>query len=117
MRVTVYGTESENRELIKAFAELPNCCYRNIQITGFSDYDSFIAGLKENPPQFIVITMNGANGMEGVIAAKNLFENVPVIWFSDDKDFGVQSYRLGCAYFHEKPVLPEVLSTAIAKCV
>ena len=44
-------------------------------------------------------------------------KDVPVLWFSDDNGFGVQSYRLGCAYFHKKPVSPQVLSAAIARCV
>ena len=55
--------------------------------------------------------------MEGVIAAKSLLKNVPVVWFSNDSGFGAQSYRLGCAYFHPKPVSAEILSAAIAKCV
>lgn len=117
MKLILYGTESDKSELARSLAELPDCRYRNIRISDFSDYDSFVAGLGKSPPECIVITMDGANGMEGVIAAKSLFEDVPVIWFSDDNGFGVQSYRLGCAYFHKKPVSPQVLSSAIAKCV
>ena len=64
-----------------------------------------------------MVTVNGAEGMEGVIAARDLWKNVPVIWFSDDNGFGVQSYRLGCAYFHKKPISAGILSAAIAKCV
>ena len=43
--------------------------------------------------------------------------DVPVLWFSNDNGFGAQSYRLGCAYFHKKPVSPQILSAAIARCV
>ena len=64
-----------------------------------------------------MIAMDGADGMEGVIAAKSVCKDVPVLWFSDDNGFGAQSYRLGCAYFHKKPVPPQVLSAAIARCV
>ncbi len=117
MEVIIYAEKSEYSELTGAIAALPECCYRNVEITGCSDYDGFVEKLKKSPPQLILIAMNGAEGMEGVIAAKSLAETVPVIWLSDDKGFGAQSYRLGCAYFHEKPVPSEVLSTAIAKCV
>ena len=34
-------------------------------------------------------------GMEGVIAAKNVCETVPVLWFSNDDGFGVQSISGG----------------------
>ena len=61
--------------------------------------------------------MDGADGMEGVIAAKNVCGEVPVLCFSNDGGFGAQSYRLGCAYFHKKPVSAQILSAAIAKCV
>ena len=117
MKFVLYGTKADRNEFAKLLSLLPSCRYRNVRIDVFSDYDSFIAGLGESPPECVVIMMNGANGMEGVIAAKNVCENVPVLWFSDDNGFGVQSYRLGCAYFHKKPVSPEILSAAIAKCV
>ena len=39
-----------------------------------------------------------------VIAAKNADGDTPVIWLSDDEGFGAQSYRLGCTYFHKKPI-------------
>ena len=117
MRLIIYGTKSDRDELMHSLSALPECCYRRIQAAGCFDYDSFISGIKESPPDCIVVAMNGAEGMEGVIAAKSICENVPVLWFSDDNGFGVQSFRLGCAYFHKKPVSPQVLSAAIARCV
>ena len=117
MRLILYGTETDKEELVRSFAVLPEWCYRKIQTTDYLDYDSFIRGLGENPPDCIVITMDGADGMEGVIAAKSVCDEVPVLWFSNDNGFGVQSYRLGCAYFHKKPVSPQILSAAIAKCM
>lgn len=56
-------------------------------------------GLYENSPECIAIMMNGADGMESVIAAGSVCEAVPVLRLSDDKRFGVQLYRLGCTYF------------------
>lgn len=116
MKLVLYGTKADKKMLAEQISTLPICLYRNIRITDYSDYDSFIIGLKESPPDCIVVMMDGADGMEGVIAAKNICKNVPVMWFSDDNGFGAQSYRLGCAYFHKKPVSPQVLSAAISKC-
>lgn len=117
MKLILYGAESDQSELLRLLPLLPDCSYRNIRTAAFSDYDSFLAGLDESPPQCIVVAKNGADGMEGVIAAKHLHGDVPIIWFSDDNGFGVQSYRLGCAYFHQKPISPEILSAAISRCV
>lgn len=117
MRLILYGTEADKNEFMRSVVGLPNQCYRKMQVSCCPDYDSFIAGLGESPPDCIVIAMDGADGMEGVIAAKSVCQHVPVLWFSDDNGFGVQSYRLGCAYFHKKPVSPQVLSAAIARCV
>ncbi len=117
MKIVLYGTKSDKTELEEQLSLIAACQYRSIGISCYSDYDSFIAGLRKEPPNCIVITINGADGMEGVIAAKNVCKDVPVLWFSDDNGFGAQSYRLGCAYFHKKPVSPQVLSAAIARCV
>lgn len=117
MNLVLYGTEADKSEFSKSLDTLPDYCYRKIRLAVYRNYDSFIARLSESPPDCIVIAMNGADGMEGVIAAKNVCENIPVLWFSDDSGFGVQSYRLGCTYFHKKPVSPQILSAAIAKCV
>lgn len=117
MRVAVYGAESERRDFAEAIPALPGCCYRSIQVIGYSDYDSYIDGLRDSPPGCVIVTADGAAGMEGVIAARSLLGDVPIIWFSDDGNFGAQSYRLGCTYFHVKPVSSEILSSAMAKCV
>lgn len=115
MKLILYGTASDREGFSKALAALPDCSYRSFRIADYADYDGFIAGLGE--AQCVVVMMDGADGMEGVMAAKELRGDVPVIWFSDDGGFGAQSYRLGCAYFHEKPVSSRILSAAIAKCV
>ena len=117
MKLIMYGTESDKHEFARSIAFLPEWCYRKISMTECTDYDSFIAELSQSPPDCIVIAMDGADGMEGVIAAKSVCKNVPVLWFSNDNGFGAQSYRLGCAYFHKKPVSPQILSAAIARCV
>lgn len=117
MRLVLYGTELDRNEIMGSFAALPNWRYRKISVSECPDYDGFVTELSESSPDCIVITVNGAEGMEGVIAARSICEHVPVLWFSDDSGFGVQSYRLGCAYFHQKPVSPQILSVAIAKCM
>lgn len=113
----LYGTNTDRFELARAISVIPELCYRKIRIENYPDYDSFISGLGESPPDGIIIAVNGADGMEGVIVAKRLCRAVPILWFSDDGGFGAQSYRLGCDYFHKKPISLEILSAALAKCM
>ena len=117
MRLILYGTKTDKSELAQTISDIPELCYRSICIEDYPDYDSFIAGLGGSPPDGIVVAADGADGMEGVIVAKTVLRDIPVLWFSDDGGFGAQSYRLGCAYFHKKPISPEILSAAITKCI
>ena len=117
MRLILYGTKADNSELTAMISAVPELCYRHIRIEEHFDRDSFLLGLSGSPPDGIVVTMDGADGMEGVIAAKTVFRNIPVLWFSDDGNFGAQSYRLGCAYFHQKPLSAETVSAALTKCM
>ena len=94
---------------------IPKLCFRHIRIEDHSDRDSFLTGPGGSLPDGIVITMDGDDGMEGVIAVKTLCRDMPVLRFSIDGDFVTQFYRLGCACFHEKPLLPQSLSAASAK--
>ena len=117
MRLILYGTTTDKSEIAQAISTIPELCYRKIGIENHSDYDSFLARLRISPPDCVIIAIDGADGMEGVMAAKSICRDIPILWFSDDGGFGAQAYRLGCAYFHQKPISPDVLSAAIAKCV
>ena len=117
MNLILFGAKTDKQEFCRFISSSPEWCYRNVHISDYADYDAFIAELAVNLPDGIIIAVDGADGMEGVIAARNVCRGVPILWFSDDGGFGAQSYRLGCAYFHKKPISPQVLSAAIAKCV
>ncbi len=81
MKLVIYGAETERGELQQLLTQLPACGYRDVRVEGYGEYDRFIAGLRESPPDCIVVTMNGAGGMEGVIAACRLCGAVPVVRF------------------------------------
>lgn len=117
MRLVLYGTKKDRADIESAVCTVPELCYRNIGIEDYSNYDLFIAKLDTSPPDCVVIAIDGADGMEGMIAARTVCRDVPVVWFSDDGGFGAQAYRLGCAYFHQKPLSPLIISEAISKCV
>lgn len=117
MRLILYGTKTDRDEFMCSVTALPDLRYCKMQITDDPDYDSFIAGLGESPPDGILIAMDSADGMEGVIAARSVCKDIPVPWFLNDNGFGVQPYRLGCAYFYKKPVSPQIpLRQSIDAC-
>ena len=57
MRLILYGTEADKDEFMCSVTALPDLRYRKMQITGYLDYDSFITGLGESPPDCIVIAV------------------------------------------------------------
>lgn len=115
MNILIYGNSHDRdflAELIEGCGEMQ---YRKIRFYKLDSYDSYIDELKRAVPQIIFVSEHGAEGMEAVIAAKNLQPDSSVIWFSDDEGFGSQSYRLGCTYFSAKPITSEIMERAIMR--
>ena len=42
----------------------------------------------------VVIAMTGARGLEAAIQAKQLAPEIPLVWWSDDKNFALIAYQL-----------------------
>ena len=112
MRFLLYGSSDDYTQTIKCQDMVSELQYRRIECTHASDFDTFLDDLRQNTYDFIVVTMNGAEGMEGVIAVQKIKQNIDIVWFSDDAGFGVQAHRFGCAYFSVKPITEESISKA-----
>ncbi len=114
MNILAFGPKDE----ISAFFDLIDSherfIFRKKTYTNVDDYDDFLKALK-NEHDVVFILANGAKGMESVIASKSLCPGTPVVWFSNDKDFGAQSYRLGTEYFATKPINNEHLALVAKK--
>ena len=54
--------------------------------------------------------------MEGVIAVRRIYPDLPVIWFSNDSGFAPQAYRLHVNYFTLMPINKDKIMTALKKC-
>ena len=114
MLICVYDTANEAEILKSKISQLALYAYRKITYRVCGKYETFVSEL--DTADLIVVLADGADGMEGFIAAKNAGKNMPVIWLSDEEGFGAQSYRLGCTYFHKKPIPTEKLREALNKC-
>lgn len=113
MNLCIYGTKSDQQIVFELIQSIPEYTYRKILYTMSSDYDDFLCKLERSCYDIIFVISQNASGMEGVIAARKIRPNVPVVWCSDDYNFGAQSYRLGCAYFTGKPLTKEIIATAL----
>ncbi len=114
MLICVYDTANEAEILKAKITQIATAACRRIAYRVCQRYESFATECKT--ADLIIVLADGADGMEGVIAAKNADRDTPVIWLSDDEGFGAQSYRLGCTYFHKKPIPLEKLKEALHKC-
>ncbi len=115
MKLCFYGPEADHRNIMELLELLPK--YRNwaASCVCYADYDSFVENLAQGRYDAVFITENNANGMEGVIALRNVCPELPVIWFSNDEGFGCQAYRLHTDFFHAKPVTPAILEMALSR--
>ena len=115
MKLCFCGPESECRTILQLINQIPR--YQNWVGTweGCTDYDSFVRSLTSTEYDAVIITENNAIGMEGVIAARNVHPQIPVVWFSNDEGFGSQAYRLNTDFFHSKPITAPILEMALAR--
>ena len=110
LNTTVYGTYEEYLQFLQ-YAEK----HKKLICRQTNDYDTFLSYLSEEKPHVIFVLCDGAYGMEGVIAARNLYPQIPVVWISNDKGFGIQSYRLGCTFFSDKPLTEKKIAIALSR--
>ena len=116
MKVLVYGVEKDKKQIADYMKNQASMAFRHIEYEQTDDYDMFLEFLEKREFDVIIVMMDNAAGMEGARAAKELKPHTPVIWFSNDKHFVAQSYRLGVAYFSVKPVAEKNISLALQRC-
>ena len=117
MRVCFYGTETQFQTFQSHLTQVPKYQGKFSDYVLYPDYDSLVDGLRENRFDLVFVSHDNACGMEGVIAIRNCLPNVPVIWFSNDEDFGSQAYRLHTDFFHVKPITPMILEMALDRAL
>ena len=116
MKILIYGTDSDAKMLKQHMGALSCTAFRIIDYLQTEEYEIFLDKLRSVECDMIFSMMDNAAGMEGVVAAQNVWPDKPIIWFSNDKNFVAQSYRLGVTYFAVKPISERVLNLAIARC-
>ena len=116
MNVLIYGNATDKELLIQHMKSQACMAFRRINYPHTENYDTFLEMLDEEEYEMVFVMMDNAVGMEGVIAVQNLHPDTPIIWFSNDKNFVAQSYRLGVTYFSVKPIEEKTIRLALQRC-
>ena len=116
INVLLFGSDPECRAAIDILNKLDALSAHIQQHRYLSDLEEFEVELVDWTPTLLIVLADGAAGMECVYRAMQRRPSVPAFWFSDDPQFGMQSYRLNCAYFSTKPITPENIRKALRRC-
>lgn len=116
MKILIYGSTGEKELLVQHMKSQACMAFRMVTYSHADDYDTYLAMLREQEHDLIFVMADNAAGMEGVIAVQNVQPDTPIVWFSNDKNFVAQSYRLGVTYFSVKPVDEKILGLALERC-
>lgn len=116
IKAIIYGEQNECRavgETLKGLMLLTDYRHEHCYVDDLEEFEKLLVDWE---PTLLIVLANGAIGQESVYRAGQRLPNLPVFWFSDDREFSMQSYRLGCAYFSTKPVTQEKIEHAIHRC-
>ncbi len=116
MKITIFTHAEEVPGFEQLMAALSNARGMPLECNYYETYDDFIKGFPRDKSQAVIVARRGADGMECARNAKLMRPSVPLVWLSNDNGFGVESYRIGCAFFSAEPLTHELLSTALARC-
>ena len=116
MNILIYGNASDKELLVQHMKSQACMAFRKTDYWYTDEYDTFLNMLNINKYEIVFVLMDNAVGMEGVIAVKNTHPDTPIIWFSNDKNFVAQSYRLGVTYFSVKPIEEKIVKLALSRC-
>lgn len=114
-RIIIYGSSAEcshAEQLLRAAEQTSQ-----YEILCVPTWSGLQQELTRAASSLLIVLTDGAAGMEGVFLARRIASELPVFWFSDDSQFGMQSHRLDCTYFSTKPITVEKLSKALQHCI
>lgn len=114
-KILFYGDKAECLSAEDKVKMLPCFADRIYEFRHTDSWDELETELVDWDPDLVFVMADGAAGMEGVYLARARKPEIPICWFSDDYDFGMQSHRLDCTYFSTKPVTQDKVSKAMKR--
>lgn len=116
IKALLFGQPHECRAAGETLCDMEALANHSHEYCHANNVEEFETLLVNWMPSLVIVLADGAAGMESVYRSWQRCPALPVFWFSNDRDFSMQSYRLDCAYFSTKPVTAEKLSHAIRRC-
>ena len=108
MCIAIYSTAVDFTE-IQSYL----CDFR---LSHFDRTEKLIPALSDHSFTAAFVAMGNAAGMEAVIAIRRADYRLPVAWFSNDRDFAAQAYRLNIEYFTVIPLSARKIQEALKRC-
>ena len=115
-RTLLYGQQAECLRIIELLRTMGDLMKGESEYTCVDNWDALQTHLVDWNPDLAIMLADGAAGMEGVYLARDSRPGMPVIWFTDDRDFALQSYRMNCDYFAVKPITEEKMRKILRRC-
>ncbi|MBP3554786.1 MAG: hypothetical protein J6K63_04010 [Clostridia bacterium] len=115
-KILIFGQKEEAEETVILLRQYFEKAKKSFQYTVSDVCDECYKQLVDSDPTLVIVLVNGAMGLECVFQTKKYDSTMTVFWFSDDQNFSMQSHRLECAYFAEKPLTAEKLDKAFFRC-
>ena len=115
MKVLLFGSETEC-SLITEFLKCSSIA-KKLEYSQTDNSDELLNKLRLINPDIVIVSSDGAFGMERIIATRKLCPDTTLLWFSNDKDFGAQAYRLNCDYFSVKPITKQRIVSVVEKLI
>lgn len=118
MNIVVCASDENNREIVKnEIIRQGNHLGVGIYLDEYSDRKEFIEGLKVRKYNMAIIILNGIEGMETAISAREQNKNTKIAWISNENDFGMQSIRINASYFASGKLTNDIAKEAVSRCL
>lgn len=115
MKIAICSDSAPERDALSSFVAA--CGENDLRITSVENRFALRLALSGETFDLLIVALNGVNGMEAAIDARERDKNLRLIWISDMPEFSMQAYRLRAQDFLPKPIAFEDLRAAIKRCV
>ncbi len=118
MTITVF-THREQKQALAQVLSAISARAHPLDLKFYDTYDDFISSLACDAKDIghaVIVARHGADGMESARNAKLMCPDIPLVWLSNDEGFGIESYRIGCAFFSTEEITEALMQTALGRC-
>ena len=113
IRVAIFGSGMECCSAKRLLGGIAEGDALELRIHLLHEVDELRHCMVTQSPDLVISLADGTAGMEAIYLVRKYDAALPVLWFSDDPGFAMQSHRLECSYFSVKPLTAEKMRRAL----